>query len=90
MKPTLDSVAVAKLKENLKEVGNLTLNLCGSGSPDPEVRDKAQKINKLAHEMYELILLEENSRKHSIEMQDLEEEGVKVYRCSMHNFPSKD
>ena len=82
MKPTLDSIAVAKLKENLKEVGNLTLNLCGSSSPDPEVRDKAQKINKLAHEMYELILLEENSCKHSIEMQDLEEEGVKVYNTS--------
>ena len=46
MKPTLDSIAVAKLKENLKEVGNLTLNLCGSSSSDPEVRDKAQKINQ--------------------------------------------
>ena len=85
MKPKLSKLAVATLKENLKELGNLTLELCGSKNPDPETRDQARKINKLAHEMYELIWMEESSNKESLSMNDLKEEGVKMYRCSMHN-----
>ena len=77
MEPTLDSIAVSSLKNNLKKIGDLTVNLCGSSSPNPDVRTKAQKINKLAHEMYELLIMEENSRKSRLNMSCFNEAGIK-------------
>ena len=76
MEPTINGIVISELKKNLKEIGNITLSLCGSQSPNPETRDKAQKINKLAHEMYELIWLEENSQKQEVTMNSLKEAGV--------------
>ena len=76
MEPTINSIVISELKKNLKEVGNLTVDLCGNGNPDPEIRDKAQAINKLAHQMYELVWLEENSHKKQMDMETLSEKGV--------------
>ncbi len=79
MEPTLDNIVISSLKKNLKEIGNLTVGLCGSSNPDIETRNKAQKINKLAHEMYELIWMEENSQKREVSMNSLKEFGVKRF-----------
>jgi hypothetical protein len=76
MEPTINGIVVSEIKKNLKEIGNLTLDLCGSQNPNPETRTKAQEINKLAHEMYELIWLEENSHKQEVSMKSLKEAGV--------------
>ena len=76
MEPTINGIVISELKKNLKEIGNITLSLCGSQNPNPEARDKAQKINKLAHEMYELIWLEENSQKREVTINSLKETGV--------------
>jgi hypothetical protein len=76
MEPTINGIVISELKKNLKEIGNITLSLCGSQNPNPDTRDKAQKINKLAHEMYELIWLEENSQKQEVTMNSLKEAGV--------------
>ena len=79
MEPTINSIVISEIKKNLKEIGNLTLDLCGSQNPSPEARDKAQKINKLAHEMYELIWLEENSQKQEVTINSLKEAGVNQF-----------
>lgn len=76
MEPTINGIVISELKKNLKEIGNITLSLCGSQNPNPDTRDKAQKINKLAHEMYELIWLEENSQKREVTINSLKETGV--------------
>lgn len=76
MEPTINSIVISEIKKNLKEIGNLTLDLCGSQNPNPETRDKAQKINKLAHQMYELILMEENSTRQELTMSCFEGDGV--------------
>ena len=76
MEPTIDSLVISELKKNLKEIGNLTVDLCGNRNPDPEVRGKAQAINKLAHQMYELVWLGENSHKKQMDMRTLSEKGV--------------
>ena len=76
MEPTIDSIVIFELKKNLKEVGNLTVDLCENRNIDPEIRDKAQAINKLAHKMYELVWLEENSHKKQMDMGTLSEKGV--------------
>ena len=77
MEPTLDSIAGSSLKNNLKKIGDLTVKLCGSSNPNPDVRAKAQKINKLAHEMYELLIMEENSRRSRLNMSCFNEAGIK-------------
>ena len=76
MEPTINGIVISELKKNLKEIGNITLSLCGSQNSNLEARTKAQKINKLAHEMYELIWLEENSQKREITINSLKETGV--------------
>ena len=76
MEPTINGIVISELKKNLKEIGNITLSLCGSQNPNPEARTQAQKINKLAHEMYELIWLEENSQKREVTINSLKEAGV--------------
>ena len=76
MEPTINGIVISELKKNLKEIGNITLSLCGSQNSNPEARTKAQKINKLAHEMYELIWLEENSQKREVTINSLKEAGV--------------
>ena len=76
MEPNLNSIAVSSLKENLKKIGDLTIDLCGSSNPDLNSRAKARKINKLAHDMYELVLMEENSKKDSLNLSCFNESGV--------------
>ena len=76
MEPTINSIVISEIKKNLKEIGNLTLDLCGSQNSNPKTRDKAQKINKLAHQMYELVLMEENSRRKELTMPCFEGDGV--------------
>tara|TARA_R100000152_G_C6752485_1_gene176185 strand:+ start:373 stop:612 length:240 start_codon:yes stop_codon:yes gene_type:complete len=76
MEPTLNSIAISSLKSDLKEIGDLTVGLCGSSNPDPKIRSNAQKINKLAHQMYELVLMEENSRRKELTMPCFEGDGV--------------
>ena len=76
MEPTINGIVISELKKNLKEIGNITLSLSGSQNSNLEARTKAQKINKLAHEMYELIWLEENSLKEEVSMNSLKEAGV--------------
>lgn len=76
MEPTINGIVISELKKNLKEIGNITLSLCGSQNSNLEARTKAQKINKLAHEMYELIWLEENSQKREVTINSLKETGV--------------
>ncbi len=77
MEPTLNSIVVSNLKENLKAIGDLTIDLCGSSNPDIETKTKAQKINKLAHDMYELILMDENAKKNKLSLSCFEGLGVK-------------
>ena len=76
MEPTINGIVISELKKNLKEIGNITLSLCGSQNSNLEARTKAQKINKLDHEMYELIWLEENSQKREVTINSLKETGV--------------
>ena len=68
MEPTINNIVISSLKENLKNIGDLTIDLCGSSNPDPDSRAKARKINKLAHDMYELVLMEENSKKAELDL----------------------
>jgi hypothetical protein len=64
------------VKKNLKQIGELSLPICRHDDSDTE--DVARKINKLAHDTYELIWLVENSSKKEITMTDLKEKGVEV------------
>ena len=51
MKPTLDNTVISSLKADLKTIGDLTVDLCGSSNQDIRLREKAREINKLAFDM---------------------------------------
>ena len=69
-----DKNIISIIKKNLKEIGNLSLPLCGHS--DSKTEDTARGINKIAHDTYELIWLAESSYK-NVNMETLSEEGVK-------------
>jgi hypothetical protein len=69
-----DKNIISIIKKNLKKIGKLSVPLCQN--KDSNAEDIARAINKIAHDTYEVIWLEEHSYKEGVSMRELKEEGV--------------